>query len=352
MGVVAAEGEPAHAVGPDLRSYSVAVRVVLTGAAGFIGSHVAEELLSEGHSVVGVDSLTSNYSSSQKLANMTEFAASPRFRFERADLSSADLQPLLADADAVVHLAASPGVRRSWGPGFVGYSDANVVALQRLLEAVLEAGVARFVLASSSSVYGRCAGPAATNVAGFRPVSPYGVTKLAGELLCSAYQTKAPQLEVVALRYFTVYGPRQRPDMAFSLFIHGALLGRRVTVYGDGSQRRHLTYVGDVARLTALAAVRPVKGFQVFDVLGRESWSVNEMLDAVIDLTGHDIVVDRVLGRSDDPLEIVGRQGGVESALGWQPSTSVQCGLQAQIAWVTSRLLEDDATASLEVDRG
>jgi UDP-glucuronate 4-epimerase len=328
------------------------VRVVLTGAAGFIGSHVAEELLREGHSVIGIDALTSNYAPALKRMNMAEVMTAPRFRFEQVDLTDADLHPLLVDADAVMHLAASPGVRHSWGPGFVRYSDANVLALQRLLEAVLDTGIGRFVFASSSSVYGRMSGPIVRNLPGFHPVSPYGVTKLAGELLCGSYQEKASHLDIVALRYFTVYGPRQRPDMALARFIYAALQGGRVTVYGDGSQRRYLTYVEDAARATALAAVRPLSGFQIFDVLGREAWSVNEMLDAVVSLTGREIVVDRVPGRSDDPLEIVGDHDGVGLALGWQPTTSVQRGLRAQIEWSSKLVREDDEVGSLEIDHG
>jgi nucleoside-diphosphate-sugar epimerase len=152
------------------------------------------------------------------------------------------------------------------------------------------------------------------------------------------------------LRYFTVYGPRQRPDMALAQFVEGGLLGRRVTVYGDGSQRRFLTYVGDVAKLTALAVVQQFSGLHALDVCGEEAWSVNQMLDAVADLTGREIAVDRVPGRSDDPLHIPGDRGTAQAAFGWKPTTSVQRGLHAQVEWASSQLLSRDSTLAEEGD--
>ncbi len=326
------------------------MRVLLTGAAGFIGSHVAEELLQDGHSVLGVDALWSNYDPARKRENIAMLERWPQFRFEAADLTKADLSPLLTEVEVVAHLAAVPGVRDSWGVGFSNYSDANMLGLQRLLEAVLESGTPRLVFASSSSVYGASNRASARFLP--RPLSPYGATKVAGEALCSAYQARAPWLDVVMLRYFTVYGPRQRPDMAVARFVEAALVGRSVTVYGDGQQRRFLTYVGDVARLTALAVVQPLSGLHAFDVCGSEAWSVNQMIDAVADLTDREIVVDRRPGRSDDPLEIAGSSDEAQLAFGWRPTTGVQKGLYLQVQWTAAFLQKEVATPPVEAEDG
>ena len=221
------------------------MKVVVTGAAGFIGSHVAESLLADGHEVVGIDCFTDYYPRPIKEANVRGLRAHARFRLVEACLQEADLPPLLDGAAHVYHLAAQAGVRASWGRDFALYTDHNVLATQRLLEAALTVGRPTLVYASSSSVYGDAPGLPLREDGPCRPISPYGVTKLAGEHLAVLYH-RNHGLPTVSLRFFTVYGPRQRPDMAFHRFLEAARRGGEVTVFGDGRQTRDFTYVADV----------------------------------------------------------------------------------------------------------
>lgn len=227
-------------------------RVLVTGAAGFIGSHLCEALLARGDTVLGVDSFTEYYSTARKRANLS-LAVASGLEFRRVDLSCDPLDVLVEGIDVVYHLAAQPGVRSSWGEDFDTYSRRNVVATQRLLEATLRAGGARFVFASSSSVYGNVGESPARESDRPAPVSPYGLTKAACEELLAVYR-RAHGLSAVALRYFTVYGPRQRPEMAFASFIRAVFLGRPLQVLGDGNQTRDFTFVSDVIAATIAAA--------------------------------------------------------------------------------------------------
>ncbi|WP_035804975.1 NAD-dependent epimerase/dehydratase family protein [Kitasatospora mediocidica] len=221
------------------------MRALVTGAAGFIGSHLCAHLLAAGDTVVGVDSLTDSYDPALKEANLRVPAASPAFTFHRADLLAADLGALLDGVDAVYHLAGQPGVRPSWGREFALYTSRNVLATQALLEAARGRPLRKFVYASSSSVYGDALRSPTPETTCPRPVSPYGVTKLAGEQLCELYRT-AYGLPSASLRLFTVYGPRQRPDMAFARLVAAAASGEPFPLYGDGEQTRDFTYVRDV----------------------------------------------------------------------------------------------------------
>ncbi|HEU5267311.1 MAG TPA: NAD-dependent epimerase/dehydratase family protein, partial [Jatrophihabitans sp.] len=214
----------------------------MTGAAGFIGGHLAEAALAAGHSVVGVDCLTDYYDPEQKRARVDQLATHPDFRFAAADLRTADLAPLLDGAEVVFHLAGQPGVRLSWSAGFVDYVGHNVLATQRLLEAARATRPQRIVYASSSSVYGNAPAYPTTEDDLPRPHSPYGVTKLAGEHLCGLYAANWG-LATVALRYFTVYGPWQRPDMGMHRFFTAVREGRPLPVFGDGEQTRDFTFV-------------------------------------------------------------------------------------------------------------
>lgn len=223
-----------------------AMRHLVTGAAGFIGSQLVEALLGAGEEVVGLDAFTPYYDRSQKEANLADVRDQPCFQLIEADLRDADLESLLAGVNVVYHQAAQPGVRLSWSEGFAAYDGCNVLATQRLLEACRATGVDRVVYASSSSVYGNADYYPVTEADLPRPHSPYGVTKLAAEHLCSLYAANYG-LSTVSLRYFTVFGPRQRPDMAFHRLIEGALVGDPFPLYGDGSHVRDFTF-GTAAR--------------------------------------------------------------------------------------------------------
>ena len=224
------------------------MRIVLTGAAGFIGSHLGERLVAEGNEVIGIDAFTDFYERSAKEANLARLLATPGFELVEADLRDDDIDDQLDGADVIVHLAAQPGVRDSWGRGFDVYVGHNVLATQRVLDAAVRRGVDRVVFASSSSIYGAAESlPTPEEVAPL-PISPYGVTKVTGESLLNAYGRLG--ISYAALRFFTVYGPRQRPDMAIRRFISAALTGDPEPLFGTGRQQRDFTYVGDIVDAT------------------------------------------------------------------------------------------------------
>jgi len=242
------------------------LRVVVTGAAGFIGSHLSERLLASGHEVVGIDCFADYYEKARKEQNLEKSRSSDRFYFEPADLVDADLTPLLDGAAVVYHLAGQPGVRPSWGNQFDRYVRDNVIATQRLLEALKDLPIKRFVFAGSSSVYGDAERFPTKETALPRPVSPYGVTKLAAEHLTTLYARNFG-LPAVSVRYFTVYGPRQRPDMAFARFMQAMADGDDIEVFGDGEQTREFTYVSDAVDGTIKASTAEVVG-EIFNLGG------------------------------------------------------------------------------------
>jgi nucleoside-diphosphate-sugar epimerase len=311
--------------------------VVVTGAAGFIGSHLAEALLDRGHDVVGIDAFTGLCPPADKWFNLSRLLARPGFELHRLDLATADVGSLLDGATAVFHLAARPGVRTSFGPGFSGYLHDNVLATQRLLESCVRAEIPRLILASSSSVYGDAPSYPTTEESRTRPVSPYGVTKLAAEQLCQAYAQLAKSSTAVAiLRYFTVYGPRQRPDMGFRRFIEAALAGRPILVYGDGEQTRDFTYVDDVVRATLLAMTAPVEA-DAINIGGGHRVSLNKAIDLIGAATGRRLRIDR-----RPPLPGDARHTGAdgtrgEALLGYRPETHLATGLAEQVAWAWER---------------
>ena len=307
----------------------------VTGAAGFIGSHVAEALLAQGNSVIGLDGFTRYYARSIKEQNLNRLRAFPDFRFVEADLRTDDLTPLLAGTSVVLHQAAQPGVGRSWGDQFVDYTSHNIVATQRLLEAARRTGVQRFVYASSSSAYGNAASFPTSEATLPRPFSPYGMTKLAGEHLCSLYAENWG-LSAVALRYFTVYGPRQRPDMAFHRFIAAALEGREIEVYGDGEQCRDFTYVGDVVRANVLAAQRPLPSGSVLNIAGGSYATVNLVLEHIGDLVGKQVRLRHVETQAGDVRETHADCRLARLLLGWNPTVQLLEGLARQVRWQSS----------------
>jgi nucleoside-diphosphate-sugar epimerase len=324
-----------------------AVTALVTGAAGFVGSTVAARLLADGHDVVGVDAFTDYYDPRVKRANLQRLAH-PRFRLVEADLTAADLAPLLADAELVFHQAGQPGVRASWGKAFERYTLDNVHATQRLLESAIDAPrLRRFVYASSSSVYGDAERYPTTETDLPRPISPYGVTKLAAEHLCTLY-ARTRGLPTVSLRYFTVYGPGQRPDMAFTRFCRAVHDGRPIEVYGSGEQVRDFTYVDDVVEANmrvALADAAAVPAGSVFNVAGGASTTVNEVLELLGRISGREVRVDRGPAVAGDVRRTGGETTALRRATGWDPKIGLEEGLTQQYRWATSTPADPPAPA-------
>ncbi len=303
--------------------------VLITGVAGFIGSAIARRLLDEGQEVVGIDSFSDYYDASLKKTNLGTIPEDG-FTFVNGDLNAVDLDDLLGGVDTVFHEAGQPGVRKSWGQDFATYVDANVLATQRLLEAAHRAAsLQRLVYASSSSIYGNAARYPVTEDDVPRPLSPYGVTKLAAEHLCTLYAENFG-VPTVSLRYFTVYGPGQRPDMAFNRFIRATLAGDPIEVYGSGEQIRDFTFVDDVVEANLLAARGDVPPGSVFNVSGGTSVSVNEVLEVLGGIAGREVQVNRTDAVAGDVRRTGGSADRIEAALGWRPTVGIEAGLQAQ----------------------
>jgi nucleoside-diphosphate-sugar epimerase len=315
----------------------VSRRVLVTGCAGFIGSTLTDALLAREVDVRGVDAFTDYYERERKVQNIEAARASPRFELVEADLTVADLRQLLDGVDVVYHLAGQPGVRASWADGFAGYLSNNVTATQRLLEAARSSRTARIVFASSSSIYGNAPSYPVTESTLPRPHSPYGVTKLAAEHLCSLYADNWG-LPVVSLRYFSVYGPRQRPDMAFDRFIRAGLTGAPINVFGSGSQVRDFTYVGDVVAATLAAGVSTVPSGTVCNVAGGSSISLLDVLPVIERAVGQQLRVEHQRAEAGDVERTGGSGARARDLLGWAPAVSIDEGLTAQCEWVAAHL--------------
>jgi nucleoside-diphosphate-sugar epimerase len=313
------------------------VKTVVTGVAGFVGSTLAQRLLADGHDVVGVDSLTDYYDPRLKRQNLRDIEH-PRLRFVEADLNGIDLAALLADVEVVYHQAGQPGVRRSWGTDFDGYVLDNVCATQKLLEAALRAPrLARVVYASSSSVYGNAPRYPTEETDRPQPLSPYGVTKLAAEHLCTLY-AQNHGLPTVSLRYFTVYGPRQRPDMAFTSFCTAVRTGAEIAVFGTGDQVRDFTFVDDVVQANLRVATADVPNGAVFNVAGGTSTTVNEVLELLGEISGTVARVSRGAPVPGDVDRTGGSTRAIEAATGWSPSVGLREGLEEQYRWAATVL--------------
>jgi UDP-glucuronate 4-epimerase len=298
------------------------MRYVVTGAAGFIGSHLTEALLARGHEVVAVDSFTDYYDTTQKEENAAAFDVS------RVDLADDDLD--LAGVDGVFHLAGQPGVRSSFAD-FDVYVRRNILATQKVFESAARAGV-RVVFASSSSVYGEAETYPTPEDARPQPISPYGITKLACEHLAHAYG-----LDTVLLRYFTVYGPRQRPDMAFARVVDALARGASFELYGDGLQSRSFTYVADAVAATAAAMEQGAAG-ALYNVGGGTEATMRDAIATLEDVSGRTLDLVVRPAAAGDVRRTAADTRRIERDLGWRATTDLGVGLRAQWDWASVRV--------------
>ena len=312
------------------------MKALVTGAAGFIGSTLTDRLLADGVDVVGLDSFTDYYPRPVKERNLSGARAHPKFRFIESRIQDADLPTILGDRTHVFHLAAQAGVRKSWGSDFDVYTQNNIEATQVLLEAVKKAGVERLVYASSSSVYGDLVAMPMREDALPQPVSPYGVSKLAAEQLCYLYHVNYG-VPAVSLRYFTVYGPRQRPDMGFHRFLRATHLGQPITLYGDGEQTRDFTFVHDAASATMAAATRGVPG-RVYNIGGGSRVSINQVFEIIARVTGRTPLITIDPAQKGDMRHTYADTSLARADLGFEPRVGLEQGLAAEYDWLAGTL--------------
>lgn len=308
------------------------MKVLVTGVAGFVGSHLAEKLLSEKYDVVGIDKFLDNYPRQFKQKNLAPFLKNSSFKFLEADLLQINLRELLKDISYVFHLAAQPGVRSSWGDEFNQYSQNNIMATQLLLEASKDSRVQKMVYASSSSVYGDTDDLPMREEGNTRPVSPYGVSKLAAEHLCYLYW-KAYRVPTVSLRFFTVYGPRQRPDMFFHIFMDRLRKDEEVPLYDDGEQTRDFTYCGDIVDGLLAAAVYPGAG-EVFNLGGGTESSVLNAIHIVEKISGRKAKLKTFERQKGDVRHTRARLDSATEKLGYRPKVDLEEGLAQEWHWI------------------
>ena len=310
------------------------MKALVTGAAGFIGSHLTAALLDKGATVVGIDCFTDYYPRAIKERNLEENKLREGFRFAETKIETADLPALLEGVTHVFHLAAQAGVRKSWGKDFKTYTVNNIDATQLLLEACVGRPIERFVHASSSSVYGDRAAIPMREDALPQPVSPYGVTKLAAEQLGYLYHVNF-KVPAVAMRYFTVYGPRQRPDMAFNRFIRAAIKDEPITLYSDGEQTRDFTFVADAVAATMAAGERGVNG-TAYNIGGGSRVSMNHVVKIIEKIAGRPLKIHREDAQKGDMRDTYADTTLAKKDLGFAPKVSLEEGIQAEYRWLAS----------------
>lgn len=311
-------------------------KIIVTGAAGFIGSHIVEALLQQGEEVIGIDEFNDYYDPMLKRKNVAHLQMSPNFTLIEGDMQFLDWQNLLKDVDVIYHQAAQAGVRASWGKGFRFYTERNISATQVLLEAAKDAKhLKRLVFASTSSVYGDAETLPTHEGICPQPVSPYGITKLAAERLCGLYH-KNFGVPFVALRYFTVYGPKQRPDMAFHKFFKSILQDEAIPVYGDGQQTRDFTFVSDAVAANLAAATVPQAVGEIFNIGGGSRVVLTEVLDTMAEIIGKPIKRNHIEKAMGDARHTAADVTKARKILGYQPQVSLKDGLTREWQWIKS----------------
>lgn len=307
---------------------------VVTGAAGFIGSHVTETLLSQGQRVIGIDHFNDYYSPELKRQNIASFIDHPNFKLIEGDIQFLDWNLLLEDVDVIYHQAAQAGVRASWGTSFRAYTERNINATQVILEAAKDAkNLKRFIYASTSSIYGNAETlPTAETIAPL-PVSPYGITKLAAERLGGLYHDNFG-VPFCSLRYFTVYGPRQRPDMGFHKFYKAAIEGKAIDVFGDGRQTRDFTFISDAVRANLAAANCDAANGQIFNIGGGSRVVLEDVLDLMGDIMGQPIVRNYIDQARGDARHTAADVTKAKNILGFSPQVSLREGLTQEWQWI------------------
>lgn len=316
-----------------------AKRVLVTGCAGFIGSHLAESLLNDGLEVVGIDCFNDNYGRREKLVNLRHLTNWDEFEFTPIDLARGALEDVVSECDLIFHLAAEPGVRTSWGARYEQYLRNNVLATQHLLEALRPTPATRFVYASSSSVYGNSEVRPTPESAVLRPRSPYGQTKAATEYLCDLYRDNFG-LDTVGLRYFTVFGPRQRPDMAFHRICRAAIEGSEFTVFGDGQQTRDFSFVADIVSSTRAAATADLGENRVFNIGGGAPASLRDAIDLISGLASRPLNVRYQETERGDVRDTAADTSLARRVLGYAPTTTLSAGIEAEFNWMRKELEE------------
>jgi len=303
------------------------MKALVTGCAGFIGSHLTEKLLEQDYDVIGIDCFTDYYSSDLKRSNIFDSLENDNFTLIEKDITTLNEFP---DVDYVFHLAGQPGVRKSWGKKFETYTKDNIYATQRLLEFYKDLNINKFVYSSSSSVYGDVKLPMSEDTI-LKPISPYGVTKLAAEHLSYLYW-KNYGLPIVSLRYFSVYGPRQRPDMAINKFVKAIIEGKKINIYGTGTQTRDFTFISDVVNATLLSANQNVVG-EIINIGGGSNISVNDLIHQIENITGKKAIINYNSKKLGDVEDTLSDKNKSEKIMGWKSKISIEKGLEIYIKW-------------------
>ncbi|MBE9031514.1 NAD-dependent epimerase/dehydratase family protein [filamentous cyanobacterium LEGE 11480] len=307
---------------------------IVTGAAGFIGSHVVEALLKRGETVIGVDQFNDYYAPKLKWQNIEPFRFHPNFQLVEGDIQALDWSRLMDGVEVIYHQAAQAGVRASWGESFRAYTERNINATQVILEAAKDAPqLRRLVYASTSSIYGNAETLPTSELIPPQPVSPYGITKLAAERMCSLYYDNFA-VPFTALRYFTVYGPRQRPDMGFHKFYKAAIAGEAIPIYGDGQQTRDFTFVSDIVQANLLAAAAPNAVGEVINIGGGSRVVLADVLDMMEEIVGAPIQRNHIERARGDARHTAADVSKAQRILGYEAKISLREGLTREWAWV------------------